>query len=72
MTFWIIFWTMFLVLGVLVFAGLAIAVTIGGFRDIRAMFRKIDQQHAGEEQAPGQSRGQEGAPIPSGRDPARD
>ena len=51
MEFWVVFWTIFLVLNLLVFAGLAIAVTIGGFRDIRAMFRNIDQQHAGEREA---------------------
>ena len=46
---WLLFWIVVLILGLLVFFGLAIAITIGGFHDILAMCRRIEQQHEGEE-----------------------
>ncbi len=45
MDFWVSFWGWLLVLGLTVFAGLAIVVAIGGASDIRAMFRTIREQH---------------------------
>ncbi len=38
---WAHFWTWFLVLGLAVFFGLAIVVTIGGLYDIRALFHRL-------------------------------
>jgi len=41
MNFWINFWTGFFVISVALFAGLAIVVTIGGFFNIRSLFRNL-------------------------------
>ncbi len=46
MDFWTLFWTCLLVVAVVVFAGLAVVVTIGGFSDVWALFRSIDAKHA--------------------------
>lgn len=54
MDFWINFWTVLLILAVVVFACLAVAVTIGGFFDIKALFRSIDAKHSEEDQQPTQ------------------
>jgi hypothetical protein len=43
--FWVAFWTALLVLALAVFAGLAVAVSIGGFFDVKAMFAAIMAQH---------------------------
>lgn len=43
---WEVFWTIVLLAGIIMFAGLAIVVGIGGFFDVREMFRHIDQEHA--------------------------
>ena len=43
---WIDFWTFLLVAALVVFVGLAIVVTIGGFFDIKALFRSIETKHA--------------------------
>ncbi|MFH1613906.1 MAG: hypothetical protein ABIG61_02325 [Planctomycetota bacterium] len=45
MVFWIVVWTVLLIIGLAVFAVLAVVVTIGGFFDVRSLFRKIDKQH---------------------------
>jgi len=45
MQMWLNFWTGLLIAGVGVFAILAVVVAIGGFFDIRALFRAIDAQH---------------------------
>lgn len=52
MKFWIVFWTLVLILGLGVFAGLAIVVSIGGFFDIKSLFKSIEEQHA---ESPGAS-----------------
>jgi hypothetical protein len=48
MNFWINFWTGFFILSLALFAGLAIVVTIGGFFNIRSLFKnlsgRIEQQ----------------------------
>ena len=44
MGFWLGFWTVLLIAALAVFAGLAIAVAIGGLFDIRSMFRAIAAQ----------------------------
>ena len=41
MNFWINFWTGFFVLSLALFAGLAITVTIGGFFNIRSLFKNL-------------------------------
>jgi len=42
---WITFWGWVLIVTLGIFTGLAIAVTIGGFFDIRALLNKMDEQH---------------------------
>ena len=42
---WIILWAVVLIVTSAIFAGLAIAVTVGGYFDLRALFKKVDQQH---------------------------
>ena len=46
---WALFWGLLLVAALVVFAGLAIVVSIGGLGDIRAMLRRIDEQHGSNE-----------------------
>ena len=46
---WAIFWGLVLLISFCMFAVLAVAVTIGGFRDMLALFRGIDARH--EQQA---------------------
>ncbi len=41
MNFWINFWTIFFVASLTLFAGLAIVVSIGGFFNIRSLFRDL-------------------------------
>jgi len=41
MNFWINFWTVFFFASLAVFAGVAIVVTIGGFFNIRSLFRSL-------------------------------
>jgi len=52
---WIRFWSLVLCLGIGAFVSLSVVVTIGGYQDIRSLFRSIDEQHAhatdGEEEA---------------------
>jgi Na+/proline symporter len=45
MAFWTEFWTWLLLFGLLVFFGLVVVVSIGGFMDIRALFKSIREQH---------------------------
>ena len=45
MTFWPTFWGVLLLLSVGGFLVLAVAVTIGGFRDAFAMFRRLESNH---------------------------
>jgi len=55
MTFWITLWTGLLILGLLIYAGVALAVSVGGLFDIRSMFRRLDEQHrAGRGDGPGE------------------
>ena len=42
---WATFWACVLVGTAIVFSGLAIAVAIGGFFDIRTLLKTIDRQH---------------------------
>jgi hypothetical protein len=47
--FWITFWSVIFVATLIVFAILAISVTIGGFFDLKRLLKSIDQQHARQE-----------------------
>lgn len=42
---WATFWGWFLVIVLAVFALLAIAVAVGGFFDVKALFSSIDKKH---------------------------
>jgi len=58
MNFWINFWTAFFIVSLVLFAGLAIVVTIGGFFNIRSLFKNLaerreqSQQGAVEQDSP--------------------
>lgn len=43
---WMILWKFVLIAGVILFAALAVSVTIGGFVDIRHLFSNLRRQHA--------------------------
>ena len=45
MNFWEPFWEIVLLVSLIGFAGLAIVVSIGGLSDIRAMLRRVEEQH---------------------------
>lgn len=45
MAFWVLLWKVVLVVGLAVFAGMAVWVTIGGARDIKRLFNRLDEQH---------------------------
>ncbi len=45
MAFWTPFWGLVLLIGLIVFAGLSIVVSIGGFFDIKTLFKSIESQH---------------------------
>ena len=44
MNFWINFWTIVFFASLVVFAGLAVTVTIGGFFNIRSLFKSLTEQ----------------------------
>ena len=48
MDFWINFWTFFFFAALVLFAGLAVVVTIGGFFNIRSLFRSLLAKHTDE------------------------
>ena len=45
MAFWTNFWGLLLVVSMVIFAGVTVAVAIGGFSDIKSLFRSIESQH---------------------------
>jgi len=47
---WATFWGWLLVTVLVIFAGLTIAITIGGFFDIKALLATMDAQHKASEQ----------------------
>lgn len=56
MRLWIDFWTFFFFASLAVFAGLAVVVSIGGFFNIRSLFRSLRTQAEAREQGePSQS-----------------
>ena len=42
---WTTFWGWLLVIVLLIYAGLAVAITNGGFLDVKAMLSTIDDRH---------------------------
>ena len=48
MDFWIKFWSFFFFLSLTIFAVLAVTVTIGGFFDIRSLFKNLSAEHKDE------------------------
>ena len=50
MDFWINFWTAFFIISLVLFAGLAIVVTIGGFFNIRSLFKNLSERSKESEQ----------------------
>ncbi len=56
---WTTLWTFFFFLSLTVFACLAVVVTIGGFFDIRSLFKDLlaakDEHHAGQSEVPSDS-----------------
>jgi len=50
MNFWITFWTILFFAAVAVFAGMSVWVTIGGWKDIRDLFRDLDREHKQDEE----------------------
>ena len=49
MNFWTSFWTAFFVVSLVLFAGLAVVVTIGGFFNIRSLFKSLSERRGQEE-----------------------
>ena len=49
MDFWITFWGLCFLICMVVFAGMAVIVAVGGVSDIRALFTGIDEQHRKQE-----------------------
>ena len=43
---WIFLWKLVLIVGVALFAALAVVVSIGGAVDVRNLFRTLREQHA--------------------------
>ena len=44
MKFWIDFWTIFFYASLALFAGLAVVVSIGGFFNIRSLFKSLSER----------------------------
>lgn len=53
MNFWINLWTLFFFVSLALFAGLAVIVTIGGFFDIRSLFKSLTDRTGQEDDDPG-------------------
>ena len=52
MGFWMNLWTIVFFLSLLSFAGLAVVVSIGGFFNIKSLFKSLDEQHAKDNENP--------------------
>ena len=48
---WIFVWKVVVIFGISAFSILAVVVAIGGFFDIRHLFRKLHAQHAEQQEA---------------------
>ncbi len=53
MNFWINFWTIFFIASLALFAGMAIVVSIGGFFNIRSLFKSLTERSEQSEDGPG-------------------
>lgn len=42
---WMVLWKAVFILGVALFAGMSVWVTVAGFHDIKRMFAKLDATH---------------------------
>jgi len=47
---WVKFWSFFFFLSLTLFAGLAVVVTIGGFFNIRSLFKSLKEQAGAPEE----------------------
>jgi hypothetical protein len=52
MNFWINLWTLFFLLSLALFGALAVIVTIGGFFDIRSLFKSLTAGASQEDKKP--------------------
>ena len=52
MNFWINFWTIFFIASLALFAGMAIVVSIGGFFNIRSLFKSLTERSEHSEEGP--------------------
>ena len=48
--FWVVLWKILLVGGLIVFGAMAVWVTIGGFLDIKRLFKRIAESHRQQQQ----------------------
>ena len=48
--FWIILWKVVLIGALILFGGMAVWVTIGGFFDIKRLFRRLTESHQQQEE----------------------
>ena len=52
MNFWINFWTIFFIASLALFAGMAIVVSIGGFFNIRSLFKGLTNRAEQQDENP--------------------
>ncbi len=52
MNFWINFWTIFFIASLALFAGMAIVVSIGGFFNIRSLFKSLTERSEQSKEGP--------------------
>ncbi len=50
MGFWIMLWKIVFIFTITIFSVMAVCVTIGGARDIKLLFKRINQSHQQQEQ----------------------
>ena len=50
MSFWVLVWTTVFVVTLIVYVGLVCVVTVGGWQDIRSMFRDLEDQDPSAEE----------------------
>ena len=46
MEFWIKFWTYFFIVSIVLFSGLAVVVAVGGFFNIRTLFKDMAKRNS--------------------------
>jgi hypothetical protein len=60
MNFWINFWTFFFFASLILFAGLAVVVLIGGFFDIRSLLKGLTSRSVEQDESSEKEGGQNG------------